>query len=93
MLGLEEVKKLAGLARIELAPDEETKFAKEISAILGFVEQLQNVRTDDLRSSVNGQPSVLRPDRVIGLSTQEQAELINQAPEVQNNLIKTKPIF
>lgn len=93
MLNSEEIKKLARLARIKLTAGEEQKFAKEISAILGFVGQLQQVKTGDFKEIADERPSVLRPDRVIGVSLAEQSELINQAPEVQDNLIKTKPVF
>jgi len=84
---------LAKLARIELTADEEIKFAKEISAILGFVDQLQKIKVADDLVSDDGQENNLRADMVIGISTAEQSELINQAPEVENNLIKTKPVF
>ena len=93
MLTIEGVNKLAKLARIELTADEEIKFAKEISAILGFVDQLQKIKVADDLVSDDGQENNLRADMVIGISTAEQSELINQAPEVENNLIKTKPVF
>lgn len=93
MLKTEEVNKLAKLARIELSPDEEQKFATEISAILGFVNQLQNIKVSDESEFQEIRENVLRPDRVIGISSAEQADLINQAPEIQGNLIKTKPVF
>lgn len=93
MLKTEEVTKLAKLAGMELTPDEETKFATEISAILGFVNQLQNIKVADEAESHEIYENVLRTDRVIGISLAEQADLISQAPEVQGNLIKTKPVF
>ncbi len=84
---------MAKLARIELTADEEIKFAKEISAILGFVDQLQKIKVADDLVSDDGQENNLRADMVIGISTAEQEQLISQAPEVQGNLIKTKPVF
>ncbi|MDP2586953.1 MAG: Asp-tRNA(Asn)/Glu-tRNA(Gln) amidotransferase subunit GatC [Candidatus Komeilibacteria bacterium] len=93
MLKTEEVTKLAKLAGIELTPDEEIKFATEISAILGFVNQLQNIKVFEELESNEICENVLRTDRVIGISSAEQADLISQAPEIQGNLIKTKPVF
>lgn len=93
MLKTAEVNKLAKLAGIELTPDEELRFATEISAILGFVNQLQNITVSDESESQQINENVLRLDRVIGISSAEQADLINQAPEVDSNLIKTKPVF
>ena len=42
------VAKVARLARIRVTEDEKTHFAKEISGILQWVEQLQEVNTDDV---------------------------------------------
>lgn len=42
------VAKIAKLARIRVTEEEKTHFAKEISGILQWVEQLQEVNTDDV---------------------------------------------
>jgi aspartyl-tRNA(Asn)/glutamyl-tRNA(Gln) amidotransferase subunit C len=42
-LSREDVLKLARLARLHLSEQEVEKFQEEISTILGYVEQLQNV--------------------------------------------------
>lgn len=41
----EEVKKVAGLAKIKLTPDEVKKFQKELSTILEYVEKINEVDT------------------------------------------------
>jgi aspartyl-tRNA(Asn)/glutamyl-tRNA(Gln) amidotransferase subunit C len=41
MLSLEEVRRIAALARLELTPAEETLFAGQLSAILDYVKQLE----------------------------------------------------
>ncbi len=40
-LSLAEVRRIAALARLELTPDEETRFAEQLSAVLSYVEQLE----------------------------------------------------
>ncbi|BDG03310.1 Asp-tRNA(Asn)/Glu-tRNA(Gln) amidotransferase subunit GatC [Anaeromyxobacter oryzae] len=40
-LSLEEVRRIATLARLRLTPDEEQRFAVQLSAILDHVEQLK----------------------------------------------------
>ena len=44
----EDVLKLAALARISLSDDEVEKFATELNAILGYVEQLSGVDVSGL---------------------------------------------
>jgi aspartyl-tRNA(Asn)/glutamyl-tRNA(Gln) amidotransferase subunit C len=40
-LGREEVRRIASLARLELAPEEEERMAQQLSAILDYVRQLE----------------------------------------------------
>lgn len=42
-LSLEEVRRIAALARLRLSPEEERTFAEQLSAILGYVEQLKEL--------------------------------------------------
>lgn len=91
-INLKEVEKLAKLARLELKEEEKKKYAEDISAILNYVSQLQGIKTGEQFTS-EVLPGRLREDRVIGISTNRQKELISQAPEQENNLIKTKAVF
>jgi aspartyl-tRNA(Asn)/glutamyl-tRNA(Gln) amidotransferase subunit C len=43
-----EVRKLALLARLELSDDEVAKVRPELESILGFVERLSQLETDDI---------------------------------------------
>lgn len=60
----EEVKHIAELARIELTSEEVNKFTKEISDILGYIEQLKEVDTEGVEpiSQVTGKVNVFRED-------------------------------
>jgi aspartyl-tRNA(Asn)/glutamyl-tRNA(Gln) amidotransferase subunit C len=42
-LSLEEVRRIAALARLRLSPEEEETFAVQLSAILGYVDQLREL--------------------------------------------------
>lgn len=60
------VAKIATLARIKVPEGEQEKLAGELSNILGWVEQLAEVDTDDVRpmTSVVDTEPVLRADEV-----------------------------
>lgn len=59
-----QVRHIAKLARIEIAEDELEKYAKELSAILDYIEKLKEVKTEGVEpaAQVTGLSNVLRPD-------------------------------
>jgi aspartyl-tRNA(Asn)/glutamyl-tRNA(Gln) amidotransferase subunit C len=87
----EDVLKLARLARLELSDDEIVKFGEEMSDILQFVEQLQDVEVDDLQPThqVTGLTNVTRDD-VIRDYGYKPEELLKNVPHVKDNQIRVK---
>jgi aspartyl-tRNA(Asn)/glutamyl-tRNA(Gln) amidotransferase subunit C len=47
-LSLEEVRRIASLARLELTPEEEVRLAGQLSAILGYMEELKALDVGDV---------------------------------------------
>ena len=94
-LSKEQVLKVASLARIELSEAEVEKFQNQLSSILEYVEQLQNVNTDgvELTAQVTGLENVFRQDEVRDCPEDERKAALDQAPEKVGNLIKVKPVF
>ena len=90
-LNREDVLKLARLARLRLNDDECGVFKKEISSILGYVEQLDKVDLkDDMPTyQVTGLTNVTRPDEEIDYGTSPK-ELLKNAPALENDQIKVK---
>ena len=89
MISKEEVKKIAELARIELAEDQVAKYQKELSAILEFVGTLSSADTADMApiKQITGLESVFRKDEDRHLLGVSDKELINQAPQHQDGYI------
>lgn len=88
-----EVKKIAELARIELTPAEEKRFAETISAVLDYMKILNEVDTADVEPTyqVTGLANVLRADSVMECA--HQAELIKQMPQVENDELVVPAVF
>jgi len=67
-LSLEEVRRIASLARLLLSPDEERLFAGQLSAILDYVRQLEELDVSAVEPMTHalsaGEPLPLRPDEV-----------------------------
>lgn len=72
---------IANLARLNLAPADEPKFAGEIEGILKWVEQLQEVNVDGIEPliSVTEQVKADRADVVTDGNIQD--DLMKNAPE------------
>ena len=87
----EDILKLARLARLDLTDDEVTKLATEVTDILQYVEQLQQVDVGGLEptSQVTGLTNVMRDDVVHDYGmTPEQ--LLQNAPSVEKGQLKVK---
>lgn len=83
--------KLARLSRLHLTDEEIAQFTDEISAILGYVEQLQKVDLKGVEPTyqVTGLKNVMRPDEIkdYGVSPEE---LLKNAPATEKGHIKVK---
>ena len=78
-----DVTKIAKLARIRLSAEERVHYAKEMSSIMQWIEQLQAVDTDGVEalSSVSDQKLPWRADVVSDGNMQEQ--VLKNAPMQQ----------
>lgn len=87
----DDVLKLARLSRLQLTDEEVSQFADEISAILGYVDQLQNVDLSSYvpTSQVTGLKNVTRPDEVVDYGP-DQKELLKNAPATETGHFKVK---
>lgn len=87
----EDVLKLARLARLDLTDEEVELYRKELSDVLQYVAQLDEVDTDGLQptTQVTGLKNVMRKDQVqdYGVSPEE---LLKLAPQSQDGHIKVK---
>ncbi len=90
-LSRDDVSKLAALARISLSEEEVDSFAAELSAILGYVEQLSAVDVSGLAptNQVTGLTNVMRNDEVIDYGY-APLDLLKNVPSVEKNQLKVK---
>ncbi|MGZ6005639.1 MAG: Asp-tRNA(Asn)/Glu-tRNA(Gln) amidotransferase subunit GatC [Candidatus Saccharimonadales bacterium] len=90
----QEVLKLAKLAHLELTEAEISKFQTELSEILDYVAQLQDVDTKGLEPTyqVTGLNNVTRRDEVVDYGV-SQADLLKNLPAREGNQIKVKRVL
>lgn len=90
-LSREEVLKLAQLARLDLTDAEVEEYSRELTAILQYVQQLEQVDVNGLQptNQVTGLTNVMRDDKVRDYGY-EPRELLENVPAVQDEHIKVK---
>ncbi|MEK7447218.1 MAG: Asp-tRNA(Asn)/Glu-tRNA(Gln) amidotransferase subunit GatC [Patescibacteria group bacterium] len=90
----EEVEYLAKLARVGLTDAEVTKYQKDLADILGYMDKLNEVNTDNVEPMAQGirAQNVVRGDRIEILEG-TPAELLSEAPSHEDGFIKVKSVF
>jgi aspartyl-tRNA(Asn)/glutamyl-tRNA(Gln) amidotransferase subunit C len=96
---LEDVKKLADLARIDMSEEEMTIIAKDFDPILAYVGQVQealkssNDVSDGKKSEDHFLHNVMREDIVTNKSGEYTDKILDNAPETENGFLKVKQIL
>lgn len=87
----DDVLKLARLARLKINEDEIQSYIEELSAILGYVEQLQHAHVAGLEptSQVSGLTNAMREDSVRDYGVSRD-DLLRLAPSTQDGQLKVK---
>jgi aspartyl-tRNA(Asn)/glutamyl-tRNA(Gln) amidotransferase subunit C len=90
-LSAADIRKLARLSRLQLTDAEVAKYQKELSAIVDYFEQLQEVDTTELEptSQVTGLVNVVRADDPIQYGVTPDA-LLKNAPATADGQFKVK---
>ena len=92
-LSIEEIRKIAKLARIQLTSVEEVRHATMISTVLDFVNTLNEVDTKGVEptAQVTGLEDVVRED--VPKNCEFKKELIAQMPQLSFGLLKVPAVF
>lgn len=83
-LSVEEVRRIAHLARLRLSPEEEATFAPQLGQIIDFFDQLGNYETRSVTSSVPS-PTLEAADEV--RPSMPQADVLQNAPRVRSAFV------
>jgi aspartyl-tRNA(Asn)/glutamyl-tRNA(Gln) amidotransferase subunit C len=96
-MNLEDIKKLADMARIEMTEDEMQEVTKSFGSILEYVGQVQEVNKmsgiGDKSKEDYFLHNVMRDDVVTNESGVYRDKIINEIPETENGYLKVKQIL
>ncbi len=90
-----DIEHIAKLARLELSEEELEKYGNELSNILGYVDQLQEVDTSQLEptAQVTGLVNAFREDEIKEWNEEEREATLAEAPEVEDHQVKVKRVL
>ncbi|MHC5307390.1 Asp-tRNA(Asn)/Glu-tRNA(Gln) amidotransferase subunit GatC [Bartonella sp. LJL80] len=82
---MKTVKRVAHLARIAVQDDEAERMTGELNAILGFVEQLDEVNVDHVEPLTSVMPMALRMREDVVSDGNKAADIVANAPLSEEN--------
>ena len=94
-ISISEVEHIAELARIELSKEEVEKFSGELSDVLGYIGQLEEVEAEGIEpvSQVTGLVNVLRDDVAESSDKDMRRTMIDNFPDKDGDYIKVKQVM
>lgn len=94
-LTVADIEKIAGLARLALTEEEKIQYAHELSVVLDYFAQLNEVDTSNVPETcqVTGLEDVTRADEVAPATPEVRAGLLAQFPKAVGNLLEVQAVF
>jgi len=89
----EETQKIAQLARLELSDAEVERFSEDLSAVLSYIEQLNELDTDDVpvTAHITALTNMMRKDEIVPCAFRE--DLLAQVPMRDGDGVSVKAVF
>ena len=93
MIDLEQVRKVALVARLELTEAEEQQFTEQLSGILDYVQQLNELDTDDIEPTTRAieLSNITRQDALEPFEARES--ILEIAPDREDDFFKVPKIL
>jgi aspartyl-tRNA(Asn)/glutamyl-tRNA(Gln) amidotransferase subunit C len=92
-LTIEEVRKIAYLARLRLSPEEEERYTEQLSAILDYAERLNQVDTSPIPPTASVLPldAPLRRDEV--RPSTPRGQILSNAKFAEEGMFRVPPVL
>lgn len=93
MIDIDQVRKVAQLARLELSETEEQQFTGQLNSILDYVQQLDELDTTDVLPTTRAieVSNITRPDTLEVFA--ERENILDSAPEREADFFKVPKIM
>jgi aspartyl-tRNA(Asn)/glutamyl-tRNA(Gln) amidotransferase subunit C len=93
MLDLDQVRKVAHLARLQLSPEEEQQLPAQLNSILDYFEQLSELDTENVEPTTRAidVSNIMRPDTLE--SFEDLEAIMGCAPDAEEDYFKVPKIM
>lgn len=89
----EDIAHLATLARIKLSPEEEAHLAENITDILGYVSQIEEIAAEEKPKAVGALFNVMREDEESHAVGEYTDKILGAAPARRGQFVEVKKIL
>lgn len=89
----DQVKKVAKLANLPITEEEEEVYAKQLSAVLDYIDQLNKVDTTGVEPIYNASPNNNITQEDIPSKSLTQEEALQNSSSAKNGFFVTKGVF
>lgn len=95
MLEKDEIKHIAGLARIGIKEKEIERYQEELSVVLDYFKKLEDLDTEKIKEigHITGMHSVFREDKSEDCDVEIKKGIIKNSPDEKDNYFKVKSVF
>ncbi len=93
MIDIDQVRKVASLARLELSDAEQQQFTGQLNSILDYVQQLDELETKDVAPTTRAieVSNITRPDQLETFADREA--ILDSAPDREEDFFKVPKIM
>lgn len=93
MIDIDQVRKVASLARLELSDAEQQQFTGQLNAILDYVQQLDELDTQEVAPTTRAieVSNITRPDQLETFADREA--ILDSAPDREEDFFKVPKIM
>ncbi len=91
----ENIQAIAKLARLSLTPEEEVRYAEELSAVLSYIDMLNEVDTENIpeTTQVAGLADVMRADQAIPANEETRKKIIALFGAREKSMLSVPAVF
>ncbi|MCK5285768.1 MAG: Asp-tRNA(Asn)/Glu-tRNA(Gln) amidotransferase subunit GatC [Candidatus Pacebacteria bacterium] len=92
---IKDIENLVNLCRIELSEDEKKELLGEMDSVLGFVDQIQKVKIEDLKTEAGELRNIMREDENPYAGGEFTDDILAEVPDnnTQDGYVKVKKIL
>ncbi len=96
MINIQDIEKLAKLARISITEEEKTGLVKEIGSILAYVDEIKQITKtskEDGSEEIGAVHNVMREDSNPHQSGMYTEKILSEVPKREGDYVKVKKIL